>query len=124
MDYIKRGIKVSLCFYDNSQTKYFMNEKNEFTINGKPTFQHIEGFQMGIPPEIRSFILVPDYSYKNYKHIKNYEELLYHAIMDGNNAEKFGRNCVHVIEDYMKSYGINYIPKYSIDFDELILWRE
>lgn len=44
MDYIKRGIKVSLCFYDNSQTKYFMNEKNEFTINGKPTFQHIEGF--------------------------------------------------------------------------------
>ena len=47
MNYIKRGIKVSLCFYGNSQTKYFMNEKNEFTINGKPTFQHIEGFQMG-----------------------------------------------------------------------------
>ena len=97
MNYIKRGIKVYLCFYDNSKTKYFMNEKNEFTINGKPTFKHIEGFQMGIPPEIRSFILVPDYSYKNYKHIKNYEELLYHAIMDGNNAEKFGRNCVHAI---------------------------
>jgi len=117
MDYIKRGIKVSLCFYGNSQTKYFMNEKNKFTINGKPTFQHIEGFQMGIPPERRSFILVPDYSYKNYKHIRNYEELLYHAIMDGNNAEKFGRNCVHTIEDYMKSYGINYIPKYSIEFE-------
>lgn len=44
MNYIKRGIKVSLCFYDNSQTKYFMNEKNEFTINRKPTFQHIGGF--------------------------------------------------------------------------------
>ena len=80
---------------------------------------------MGIPPERRSFILVLDYSYKNYKHIRNYEELLYHAIMDGNNAEKFGRNCVHIIEDYMKSYGINYIPNYSIEFERCDIeeWR-
>ena len=33
------------------------------------------------------------------------------------NTEKFGRNCVHAIEDYMKSYGFNYIPKYSIEFE-------
>lgn len=56
MDYIKRGIKVSLCFYDNFQTKYFMNEKNEFTINGKPTFQHIEGFQMGDSTRDKKFL--------------------------------------------------------------------
>lgn len=116
MNYIRRGIKVSLCFYGNSQTKYFLNEKNKFTVNGVPTFQHIEGFQMGIPPEKRSFVLVPDYKY-SFNHIRNFDELLYHSIMDGNNAEKFGRNCVQIIEDYMKSYGINYIPNYSIEFD-------
>ena len=118
MDYIKRGIKVSLCFYGNSQTKYFMNKTSKFTIDGKPTFQNIEGFKMRIPPEKRSFILVPNYNCKNYKHIRSYKELLYHAIMDDNNAEKFGRNCVHIIEDYMKSYNINYIPEYSIEFEQ------
>lgn len=116
MDFIRRGIKVSLCFYNNCQTKYFMNERHGYLVNGEPIFQHIEGLKIGIPPETRYFVLVPNYRY-NFNHIRNYKELLYHAIMDGDNAERFGRNCVQIIEDYMKSYGINYIPNYSIEFD-------
>lgn len=34
MNYIKHGIKVSLCFYGNSQTKYFMNEKMNLRLMG------------------------------------------------------------------------------------------
>lgn len=34
MNYIKRGIKVSLCFYGNSQTKYFMNGKMNLLLIG------------------------------------------------------------------------------------------
>ena len=108
-----RAVKVSVCFDKNYITTYNFNTDEIFQSSHKRvrfTLPQIEATQTYVPPEIRSFVLIPKHQYNTF------EEMVHHSILE--NAETFGRNCIHIIEDYMKSYAINYIPKYSIEFDE------
>ena len=111
-----RAVKVLVCFDKNYITTDNFNTDNIFQSPNKSvrfTSPQIEVIQTCVPPEIRSFVLISNHQYKTF------EELVHHSILE--NAEKFGRNCVEIVESYMHFHGLNKLPDYSIKFEQCFI---
>lgn len=107
-----RAVKVLVCFDKNYITTYNFNTNDIFQSPNKSVrfiSPQIEAVQTCIPPETRSFVLISNHQYKTF------EKLVHHSILE--NAEKFGRNCVEIVESYMHFHGLNKLPDYSIEFE-------
>lgn len=111
-----QAVEVLLCFDRNYITTYNFNTDEIFQSPNKSvrfTSPQIEAVQTCIQPEIRSFVLISNHQYKTF------EKLVHHSILE--NAEKFGRNCVEIVESYMHFHGLNKLPDYSIKFEQCFI---
>lgn len=111
-----QAVKVLVCFNRNYITTYNFNTDEIFQSPNKSvrfTSPQIEAVQTCVPPEIKSFVLKSNHQYKTF------EELVYHSILE--NAEKFGRDCVKIVESYIHFHGLNKLPDYSIKFEQCFI---
>lgn len=111
-----RAVKVSVCFDRNYITTCNFNTDEIFQSPNKSvrfSSPQIEAIQTCVPPETKSFILISNHKYKTF------EELVHHSILE--NPEMFGKNCVKIVESYMRFHGLNELPDYSIKFEQCFI---